>query len=254
MKILITISLILTIITNVKAYSPFEKYDFTNGEYKLLGVYSIGSDKNSIVDSLREFYIEDVQILNRIKKEWTFDRRSPAYACGYHYDILLVKDGEVVESFSVNLNCDQIVTEKGSYFFKSELLSGLIGRNKKLRRQYNKFHNRDEGFKFIDSVSIKNEFIAYQANEWLKYEGKFRFRYDSIEDYESFETFMNSISEKLKNEYEDDFQIEGATISPTYFEFDVYCCKTLYEKFKLFEITSQWKDLKVKLTTYWHKE
>ncbi len=61
-----------------------KKYNFDEGGYYLAGIRS-ESDPNSLADSLGEFYTADITLLNAMKKDWTFKKPSPQYACGYHY-------------------------------------------------------------------------------------------------------------------------------------------------------------------------
>src|SRR5687767_9322662 len=84
-----------------------KKYNFDEGGYYILGVRS-ESDRNALADSLGEFYTDDIKILNAIKKEWVFKKPSPKFACGYHYEVIVCKNGVGLESFSINLNCDEI--------------------------------------------------------------------------------------------------------------------------------------------------
>ena len=96
-----------------------KNYDFNKGGYCLVGITSEGGP-NRIVDSLGDFYTNDIAILNAIKKEWTFKKSSPMYSCGYNYLIYIYKNGLELEKFHLNLSCNLIANEKAYFYFKEQ--------------------------------------------------------------------------------------------------------------------------------------
>lgn len=105
-------------------------FDFNNGGYYLLGTFS-ESNKNSIRDSIGEFYTDDITFLNKFKKDWTFNKIGNKYTCGYHYNVFVCRQGQILESFSIKLNCEEIVTVKGYFYFDHNLLRQFYGKLKK---------------------------------------------------------------------------------------------------------------------------
>jgi hypothetical protein len=110
----------------VQGQTPLLKnYDFNNGGYYLIGITSEGG-KNSIVDSLGDFYTNDIAVLNAIKKEWIFKKPSPMYSCGYNYTVYIYQYGLELESFNINLNCNIITTNRSYFYFDTQKISKFM--------------------------------------------------------------------------------------------------------------------------------
>lgn len=91
-RILITI-LSLTILSNCKEklkqpISFFEDYDLTSGKYKL-EIYHV---EGEIIDDFKNFYIDDSETLNKMKKQWIFKYKSEVMPCGFGYELHLIED------------------------------------------------------------------------------------------------------------------------------------------------------------------
>jgi len=97
----------------------FNKYPFDKGGYAIVGLLS-PSDSNDLQIKLGEFYTDDIKVLNDFKKEWVFSKKSPMYACGYHYSIFVTHNGTILESFELNLNCNVIATDYGYFYFDTK--------------------------------------------------------------------------------------------------------------------------------------
>lgn len=80
----------------------FEGIDFDSGNYKLL-VYGTEGDW---IEDYQDFYIDDIQTLNEIKKQWVFTKKSDAMPCGYGYNLELVNQSKILKSTSINIDCE----------------------------------------------------------------------------------------------------------------------------------------------------
>ncbi|MBL4754371.1 MAG: hypothetical protein JKY52_12355 [Flavobacteriales bacterium] len=105
-QILLNIFLILLLIgcqEKLEAeYVFFEDCDFDTGGYKLL-VYG---DEGEWIEDYRDFYIDDVETLKRMQKQWVFKYKSDVKPCGYGYHLKLVDGKKVLKSKSVNIDCE----------------------------------------------------------------------------------------------------------------------------------------------------
>ncbi|MDD3771039.1 MAG: hypothetical protein RBT46_07630 [Weeksellaceae bacterium] len=103
---LILISFIFTLISCSeklpKEISFFENYDVKNGKYKVL-VY--GSEGEWIED-YKDFYIDDVKTLDKMKRQWVFNKKSDVMPCGYGYNIYLVDEENILKNVAVNIECE----------------------------------------------------------------------------------------------------------------------------------------------------
>ena len=117
--------------------SFFENYEVENGKYKL---YVIGTEGEWIED-YRDFYIDDIETLKKMKTQWVFKEKSEVMPCGYGYILYLVNDKEVLKSEAINIDC--------------EYMTGWI----KFPREY--------------ISDYKNQFIRLNESEKLNFQNKY---------------------------------------------------------------------------------
>jgi hypothetical protein len=115
-----------------------KNYDFDKGGYSLIGIRS-ESDFNQLAHDLGDFYTDDIQVLNAIKKEWTFKEPTGMYACGYHYYVYVCKNGIEIDRFWINLSCHMFATNRKYFYFEEQQLGRFKNQLKKLsKRDYNR--------------------------------------------------------------------------------------------------------------------
>lgn len=69
----------------------FANYDFATGKYKIL----IYGQEGKQIDNYSDFYIDDVQTLREIKRQWVFKNKSQVMSCGYGYSVILVDEKKI---------------------------------------------------------------------------------------------------------------------------------------------------------------
>jgi hypothetical protein len=241
---------------------PLKKFNFNQGGYTLLAIYN-ESDPNSLRDSLQEFYIDDISVLNEIKQDWIFTVSSPKYACGYHYEILICKEHKVLQSYAINLNCHEIVTDSGYYYFDSEKLRKYYRYKKRVYSKWMQFDSIQKARDFSHKLSGFNGIIFTPEPNWINYEGSFRFAvshpmiYDSSwsldEMVKKTNIFLDSITSIVKSAYPgENFELRDAGGSLNEIDFEIFCNKSLEQKFTLFKrgIPHDWEPLELNLTYY----
>jgi len=80
----------------------FENYDLSTGEYKLL----VFGTEGTWIDDYQDFYIDDIEVLKKMQKQWVFKRKSAVMPCGYGYIIMLVDENKVLNERAVNIDWD----------------------------------------------------------------------------------------------------------------------------------------------------
>src|SRR5690606_10168096 len=80
----------------------FENYDMNSGKYKIL----IYGSEGEWIEGYRDFYIDDIQTLEKIKKQWVFRKKSEVMSCGYSYILYLVDENTVLKNESINIACE----------------------------------------------------------------------------------------------------------------------------------------------------
>ncbi len=238
----------------------FKDYNFNKGEYYILGAFA-QSDENSLRDSLGEFYTNDIALLNEFKRTWVFYGSSPHYFCGYHYAIYVCKDGLVVETIYVNLNCNEIVTKNGDFPFDSKKLSRFIGRLEKPLSTEIKFNSLSAVREYRNDVLNNQRLIMTETPKWVDYEGYFDFTYVCTDDYkvciDKNDSLINVMHENISNTYPNEtFALSDVGGSMNEIDVHIDCSKTLSDKFNLYkrDTTSyfgKWKPYELSLKSYW---
>lgn len=239
----------------------FKDYDFNKGGYSLLGTFS-ESDKNSLRDSIGEFYTNDTLLLNKFKRDWVFDVPGNMYACGYHYIVYLCNQGQIIESFAINLNCQEIATDVGYFYFDPKLLREFYGKMKKpFRRSYD-FDSITEARNFRNEILKDTNLIMTTTPDWVRFEGEFDFSYKCPEKeklcFEKEDSLKTAIKDEILRTYPgEDFELRDRCGSWTELCQTVNCNKSLSDKFNLYYRDNgyfgQWRPFELDLMTYWIK-
>ena len=85
----------------------FEDYDLSTGEFKLL----VFGQEGMWIDDYRDFYIDDIEVLKKMQKQWVFRFKSSVMACGFGYRIMFVDRDRVINEAWVNIQrgCEYMV-------------------------------------------------------------------------------------------------------------------------------------------------
>lgn len=234
-------------------------YNFDKGGYYMLGVFN-ESDRNGLRDSLGEFYTDSIPILNQFKHEWTFDTPGQKWACGYHYTIYVCKDGLPVEYFNINLNCNEIVSDDGYFYFDTQKLRMFMGKVKKPLVKSEKFDSIPQARARRAEILSQPKLITTFTPDWTTYEGEFNFTYTcpaSVKDcFDEEDTLLKQLSGEIQNAYPGEvFELEGAGGSRTELFVNVLCNKSLADKFRLYPLSwKEWTPYSLYLRSYWVPE
>lgn len=247
----------------VSGQGLFEKHRFEDGGYALLGIFVHHND-HPLQKKVGEFYTDDVQVLNAIKRAWVFRKSQRQYACGYHYEIIVLQHGVRKESFAINLECNELVTRDGSRYFDLKKISAFATVLKPVRNEKREFSTVNEARDFLDAVSKRADFLYYWPPRWLEYEGEFRFRIQCPADLgkncssgEKSDAMLprlrTSISVAYPGERFDLVPSGGSSDGEAYFT--VKGSKSLEEKFDLYDrwgrtIFGKWEAYHLSLSWY----
>jgi len=238
-----------------KTVKLFQEYDFSQGGYALVGTIT-ESDRSGLRDSLGEFFTDDPALLEEFKSTWVFTKESPRYACGYHYKIKLVRGGEELAGFRINLNCNEIVTDNyEAYFFDAQLLRCFLGRLKRRPVECAAvFLSLEAGRAGVDSICRNDSALLYMPQpKWLKTDGLFGI--EVIDSAGRFERGGWGIEEKsmtayFQKAYPGEFVFVEMTGSygppgvPAEYTLTVYGRRSLYEKMRArYKVVLDWQAL-----------
>lgn len=257
-KYITTIALILIASASFGQTQLLEKYNFDEGGYYLIGTHS-ESDYNALAKDLGEFYTDDIEVLNAIKKEWTFKRPSPQYACGYHYEVTICKNGLELETLLINLNCNVIVSDDGYFYFEAKQLEMFKDCLKKPFRKQEKFVSLAEARNYRNTILKDTTLILTPTPDWTKYEGTFKFTYVCpAEDegcYENEKEILEKLTEEIAMNYPGEpFELSGRGGSNTQLFVEVKSNKSLADKFNLYKRNleyDKWESYNLFFYTFW---
>jgi hypothetical protein len=245
--------ILTTIFINSNAQTKLlSKYPFDKGGYAIVGLLS-ESDPSDLQKQLGEFYTDDIKVLNDFKKAWTFSKKSPMYACGYHYSIQVTHNGTILESFLINLNCNVIATDNGYFYFDTKKLSQFKDRLKKPTKRKRSFNTILEGKNYISTIKKDKTLLLTFEPVWTKFEGEFTFKYKNPDKKDDNDVVAKRLKTEIKKLYpNEDFTInEIMWGSGGEYEFEIICNKSLYDKFTVYPKKKSWEVYKPTLTTYW---
>lgn len=218
----------------------FGNHQFEDGGYSVVGI-SLHHGDHPLQKKLGEFYTDNIQVLNALKKSWVFKRPQKDYACGYHYEIVVLKKGIEVDSFVINLECEQLRLSDASLYFDLKKLDSFANRFKKLYRESQVFESASEARARLASLKNDPEFVYAYPPRWLEYDGEFRFNFKCPADNKRCGSEIEPLRQRLTAEIEaaypgERFRLEesgGSSNGDVFVR--VKSSKSLEEKFTLYD-------------------
>jgi hypothetical protein len=246
-----------------KGVKVLGSYDFSDGGYKLVGVH-YGFD-NNLSKTIGEFYIEDKAVLNKIKNEWTFYKKSKYYKCGYHYEIKLLRNGDLIDSFSINLEdgCNAIVTSIGPLVFDPSKLEMFRNDLKPLLKVEDHFKSLIDGRSYIKEAIKSNKYVYGEMPLWKEYDGYFSFQVEVPPkfDLSHLEESTEHLQNELINTYgqnafvliEKSISFSGGQQKSNDITYEIICNKELFMNFHQYKVIQPWKTFDELEWVHWQK-
>jgi len=250
------------VLMNDSLVSIFSGYDFTNENYALVfenvaggreGNYVNLSTKkgNFIVEKRMHFFIDSKFLLNNINNTWNFKKEGSFHDCWYDYFIYLTLDDSVISEMRVNFDCEELVVENFPYLFDSlKMINFIELADTVFKITYSFNDNKQEALNFWSNVE-KDSLIVLKASNrpyWVDFDGKFKIKYLDYENKSSDEVKL-FIEEKIKSSYFGenfilDFALKSSNQKKKFTEYWYYviCKRSLFEKFKVLEVISEWME------------
>jgi len=232
-----------------------QKYNFQKGNHAVVGLV-LENEGHELQRALGNFYTDDPEVLDELKREWVTDNPSPVFACGYHYTVHVVNDGNDLESFEINLDkgCNTVATDHGHFFFDPQKLGAFIGKLKKPLVKRERFASVEEARSYMRSLP-KDGLLMVITPDWLQYDGEFRFDVEC--DFGNFDSdriqeCITQTKEKISAKYPDeDFVVEESGSSRGKILVRMKCSKAFYAKFDLYKVIWKWSEYYPTLITIW---
>lgn len=237
-----------------------ENYDFADGSYEFVGIFAHMND-HPLQKKLGEFYTDDVATLNALKKAWVFKRPQNQHACGYHYNVLILRNGEEINGVAINLKCHELATSDGSFYFDFDQLKAFSSRFKPLYPKHSEFKSVIGAREYWRDIHTDKNFVYARSPRWLQFEGEFRFRVpcsDIAKDcYQQSDKMLPELRAKISAAYPDEnFELRPSGGSRGEVYMIIRCNKSLEEKFDLYdrwnkEAFGSWEAYPLILLSYW---
>ncbi|WP_411031253.1 hypothetical protein [Spongiimicrobium sp. 3-5] len=256
MKSILTVVIFALFFLNLSGQQqPFEQIDFSKGDYYLLGVKWTG-EETDLVKSIGNWYVDEIDVLNKIKSEWVFDTPGKQYACGYHYKIQLCRNHEIIKKFYVNLYCNEMLMEGEYFYFDTEKLTSIQPNLKKPIHKAESFNSLKAARDYHKSILGDSTLIWASSPKWLKFEGTFGFTYtDPNGDFDfsdDAEEILSELTEEIKTKYPREvFTLDNVGRSNDELYVKVHCNKSLADAFDIYSRRNTWETLPLHLNSYW---
>jgi hypothetical protein len=202
LKIFLTI--IVSLITNSfvfcqSTFQPFKSIDINEGGYGLVGKFTTLRNE-PFSSEVGSFYIDDISTLQKIQKTWKFRKPGNYFACAFHYDLILTKNGKTIQKFSINLECQEIAFGP-AFYFKPTLLTDLKDKMNYLFVKEIEVTKKEEMKRTCDSLVNSGKLIFIELPDWYLYEGSFQYEIKQKSARDLHQQIM--IEYKLENEIKD---------------------------------------------------
>lgn len=233
-----------------------EGHDFTTGAYVLFGTVW-GRERHEMQEKLGNFFVEDIALLQEIQRAWVAGGPAPFYACGYHYTVYVLRDRNIVDSFSINLEtgCGSVVTGKGSYFFDPRLLVRFADRYRKPVIEEMKYENLGQARRALASLAGNPRLLLQPMPAWRDFDGEFRFM-APCPDHGFDDNKVGACLDRVRSEISaahpgEPFSLEETGGDGENILVEMKCRKALRLRFELYEDYFRWRDYEPRMTLYW---
>lgn len=235
-------------------------YNFNEGGYFLLGVRVNSQDM--ITDTLKEFYTDDIELLNKIKKKRTFKEKAIEADCPHNFLIEVYHNDKLCSSRWLKINCSEITLHEEYYYFDKRKLNEIYRKLKPLYSEQIKFNNIVEARNYLNEIKSDTNLLFASKPNWSEFEGEIYFNIscpsENIICDVDHDTVMKKLAQELNLKYPDEkYELEYYPTSyttKTEFSIIITCNKSLYSKLVLLPYRLSWRPFKLQLDTFWkHK-
>lgn len=230
-----------------------EQFDFSSGDYTLIGFESNHPDALSHLVGGRRF-TKKIAVLNELKDKWIVTKGSQ-YG-HYDYEIHICKSGVSVMKIAVKLTHNILITDEGEFYFDFDLGS-IIRKMQTPKYQYKSFESLLVARKYYHEKIKNNDSIIWREKlDWLHYTGTIEFRYkckSNIDCYDDRKMIVTKLEQEIKKKYlNEEFELYWNGGSSEDLNISMKCNKSLANKFNLYPINRNWKEYSFfSIESYW---
>lgn len=234
---------------------PFEEFKF-DSSYSVVG---IGSNWSSHEESKRfDFILTKLEDLNQLKAAWKFKVKKKPILLNNNYNIYVLKNNEIVESFIINLSNRTISIGQKWYDFDSSLLEAL---NKKSPLYYHTetkdFLKTTQSQGYCDSLKTRPGFLLMFGPRKFSASGTFYVTYHQSKLIPDFKVATSVLSKEVLKLTSPDKYFVGYELSdynldnPKKFQVTVEADRSVYDKLQGDFEKGDWREVKYTVTSLW---
>jgi hypothetical protein len=250
------------LVTENDSLAAFKKYNFQSGRYALLVLADFPANKLGVNG---DFYIDDIAILEKMKKEFTVAGKINRQMDGcnyhssfnhmfYHYNFILLHKGNVKEHFFLNIDSNLLSTGERNYEFDPLSLVKYKQYFKKLMIQNHSFNSLTEAKAHVNKINSNKRFLYYTENkDWKAFDGSFAIEYITPDRNPiGGDTVKNWIDKQIRTAYPTEpFKLAYSMLwNGIEYGFTVECNKSLFDQFSIYN-PNNWKNNTYPMTGYY---
>ncbi len=165
----------------------------------------------------------------------------------------------LLESLAINLNCNEIVSELGYFYFDTKHLQKFKNKFSKLYRKEKTFTSLTEARNYRNSILKEPNLVLTETPDWVNFEGTFSFTYQFTETtknwFDNEAELLNKLQQEIKLKYPGEiFELSGTGGSTNQLFGEVKCNQSLSDKFTLYTRNikyDSWKPYDLTCYSFW---
>ena len=242
----------LTIFLSITSFICFgqtevlKKMNFDNGSWKIFGIANSNS-KNTLQDSLGDFFVKNIDVLKQIQKTWMLKKDSTRMH-NFQYELRFVQNDTNVYSVQISLDEKKFTGREGCYVFPDNMLRQFSSKLKHITKTEYKVNGLEnvrklcKQLKQIDTVY----FSSYGSEFYLNFDGEMKISVrDSI--VKNGTKLYSAVYSKIKKDHpKQSFvlkpgNVSHATGATDIYEYALYCSQEMSKELSSYVTVKAWK-------------
>ncbi len=234
-RLISTVSLFISLSCLGQKAEFFKKFNFDKS-YSVIGIGPHWATKGDTYKRF-SFFVDKLEDLNNLKKEWVFKQKSEVIAQQNHFSVYILKDKKIVGDGVINPSFSNIRADEGWYYFDTALLEEVA---KKHFLNYtvheDTFSTTQTYFSFYAKIKEDSSFLFLFPPD-LEFEGSFRVSVRKTDELSSPKAAIEELERKFnllttKDKYHTTYVLDEYNLkNQNQWTLTVQADKLLFDKF-----------------------
>lgn len=177
-----------------KVLAPF---DFSQGDWALIGVPLHNYKSLPIQKELGTFVTKDQAFMRQIQEEWDLDMTFED-KCDYHYALKIYRDKELISTIKLNLHCGYLTADGLSYEFAPAEFERFKQHAKPISWSRVSFADLDLLKEAIQRLDKTRDVYWYEDVKPYKYPGYFMFSVNGLPWSANLDSLYTEVDEQIR--------------------------------------------------------